>query len=102
MGWRALAPADRGQRRPGQPDHTLNDRVYSCRMILLRKAYRGHYIEIRPVSPQPADGALPGRARIWIDGEPLERDFACPRAALLPDLLKIATDAIDTASRHQA
>ncbi|PNY81454.1 hypothetical protein [Deinococcus koreensis] len=71
-------------------------------MILLRKAYRGHYIEIRPVSPQAADRALPGRALIWIDGEPLDGDFACPRATLLPALLKVATDRIDAGSLHQA
>lgn len=71
-------------------------------MILLKKAYRGSYIEIRPVTTHPGDGALTGRALIWIDGIPMDEEFICPRATLLPALLKVATDRIDRDLPHQA
>ena len=64
-------------------------------MILLRKAYRGHYIEIRPVATD-ARGRPAGQARVWIDGEPLLTAFPCPQSSALPALLKVATDTIDT------
>lgn len=63
-------------------------------MILLRKAYRGHYIEIRPVATGAEQGTV-GEARIWIDGEPMALAFPCRHSDMLPSLLKVATDAID-------
>ena len=70
--------------------------AHSDRMILLRKAYRGHYIEIRPV---PA-GLLPvssaaREAQIWIDGRALDTAFPCARASVLPALLRVAQERID-------
>lgn len=63
-------------------------------MILTRKAYRGHFIEIRSeqhVSPEAA-----GRhAQVWLDGECLDAPQPCRDSQDLDHLLDEARSRID-------
>ncbi len=63
-------------------------------MILSRKAYRGHYIEIR--SEQAAGSTGSARyAQVWVDGERLDVPHPCRDTHDLDHLLDGARSRID-------
>ena len=63
-------------------------------MILTRKAYRGHYIEIR--SEHGVSIPNPSRhAQVWVDGEAMEAPQPCRDTHDLDRLLDQARSHID-------
>ena len=63
-------------------------------MILSRKAYRGHFIEVRA---EQADGpsGISRHAQVWLDGEAMEAPQPCRDTHDLDHLLDEARSRID-------
>lgn len=72
-------------------------------MILLRKAYRGHYIEIRPEARVlTARGHQALTAQAWLDGTAITPPLICETSGHLQALLIQVTDRIDQQEPHVA
>lgn len=63
-------------------------------MILTRKAYRGHYIEIRSEQPGASREAI-RQAQVWLDGEALAAPQPCRDTHDLDHLLDEVRSCID-------
>ena len=63
-------------------------------MLLIRKAYRGHYIEIRAEQTGPS-GMAARQAQVWLDGEAVAAPRPCRDSLDLDHLLDEARSRID-------